>query len=64
MPIHFSIGFVAEGRPKIPFESVCAVANDVSLVGASLCREQAVVAVAENVQRLRVTWPRELGECQ
>ena len=64
MPIHFSIGFVVEQSPKIPFESVCAVANDVDMVNASLCREQAVVAVAENVQRLRVTWPRELGECQ
>ena len=64
MPIHFSIGFVVEQSPKIPFESVCAVANDVSLVKASLCREQAVAAVAGSIQRLRVTWPRELGECQ
>lgn len=64
MPIHFSIGFVAENRPKRPFETICAFADDVCVVMASLCREQAVVAVVENIQRLRVTWPRELGECQ
>lgn len=54
MPIHFSIGFAVENNPKKPFESVCAVADDVEVVAAVACVEQVV----------KVAWPRELGECK
>ena len=32
MPIHFSIGFVLEHNPKMPFECLCAVAHDIQYI--------------------------------
>ena len=64
MPTHFSIGFVVERRPKRSYEGVCAVADDVDVFEAAACTEQSVSAVAGNIQRVIVTWPRDLGDCE
>lgn len=64
MALHFSIGFVVERRPKVAFDPVCAVADDVDVMTAYACREQSVTAVLSNSQTIILTWPRELGECQ
>lgn len=64
MPIHFSIGFVVERRPRRPYEGVCAVAGDVDVFKAAACTQQSVGAVANNIQRVNVTWPRDLGDCE
>ena len=63
MPIHFSIGFVVDSSPQKPFEYVCAVANDVDVVTAAACRQQAVSSVVNTEYILQVEWPRKLGWC-
>lgn len=54
MPIHFSIGFVAESRPLGQFEVVCAKAYV----------EQQVSAVACAVENVTAVWLREYGACK
>lgn len=44
MPIHFSIGFVAEQLPRSEYVWVCGVANDSQLVDAVITMSQEVEA--------------------
>lgn len=54
MPIHFSIGFVVENRPRRQFETVCAVIYDVEELNGVLC----------STQEVRSLWKREYGKCK
>lgn len=53
MPIHFSIGFVVEQRPRRQIESVCANANV----------SEAVVAIVKDVEYINVCWQTSVRDC-
>lgn len=53
MPIHFSIGFVVEHRPKRQVDSVCANANV----------SEAVVVKVKDVEYINVCWQASVRDC-
>ena len=53
MPIHFSIGFVTESRPKRAYVAACAGFTD----------EVQVSARCVNIIEIKAIWPRE-EECK
>lgn len=64
MPIHFSIGFVAEVTPRRQFEAVCAFAyveQGVMSLAHVVCEVEASALVVKDVTAL---WKREYGDCK
>lgn len=64
MPIHFSIGFVVESRPKRPVETVCVVVNASKEVDVCFCPSQQVTARTTQIQKITCVWETEAKSCQ
>lgn len=61
MPIHFSIGFVAENTPKRPYVAQCVTYLDRADVSALYVTERDVNARYNDNARVSAHWPREDG---
>lgn len=64
MPIHFSIGFVIESRPRRQFETVCATAYTEDEISAVLISSESVSATMCPQQEITAYWLREYGDCK
>lgn len=64
MPIHFSIGFVVESRPRRQFETVCATAYIEEEISAVLVSSEGVSSSMCMQQEVTACWIREYGDCK
>lgn len=63
MPIHFSIGFVAESKPRRQYTTVCASAMEEVNISACLVEEVFTNSVAHAIQVINAVWERKDAQC-